>query len=149
MSSGRAMATLGPILPVILRPNPGAVRAMARPNGERVAMLIDTGAECTMVDDRTPRALGHEPDYFTLIVGATGEPETLPVYRMEMIVRMVDAAGISHDVAFRQTVVGLEPRPYRVAGFGLLGRDYLTRMRFAYDGLRGAFSLIRDEEPEG
>ena len=111
-------------------------------------MLIDTGAECTMVDDRTSRALGHEPDYYTQIVGATGEPESLPVYGMEMIVRMVDAADIAHDVTFRLAIVGLEPRPHRVAGFGLLGRDYLAGLRFAYDGPRGVFTLVADSRPE-
>lgn len=99
-----------------------------------------------MVDDRTPQALGHRPSHYTLIGGATGVPRSLPVYRMQMIVRLADADGLSHEVAFGQEIVGMEPRPHRGADFGLLGRDNLAYMRFVYDGPRGAFSLLLDGE---
>lgn len=149
MSSGRAMEALGPIIHVLLRPSPDVVRIPAQRTGERVAMLIDTGAECTLVDDRTPKALGYDPVSYTMIGGATGAPKSLPVYRMEMLVRMFDGGGRAHDVAIGQDVVGMEPRPHRRADFGLLGRDYLAKMRFIYDGPRGAFSLIRDRAQDG
>ena len=107
-------------------------------------MLIDTGAECTMVDDRTPRALGYTPAFYTTISGATGTPKSLPVYQMTMIVRMIDSNGTFHDLAVSQDIVGIDPRPHRGADFGLLGRDYLANMRLIYDGPRGAFSLTAD-----
>lgn len=138
------MAALGPLVHVIFRPSPTAVRASGLPTGERVAMLIDTGAVCTMVDDRTARRLGHEPDYFTLIGGAIGTPESRPVYQMEMMIRLRDAAGMPHDVSFRQEIVGLQTSPERGLGFGLIGRDALSSLRFVYDGPRGAFSLTQD-----
>ena len=111
-------------------------------------MLIDTGSACTMVDDRTAQGLGHEPAHYTAIEGATGRPVMRPVYRMEMIVRLLDEAGASHDVTFRQEIVGLQPRPLRGSAFGLIGRDCLARLRFAYDGPRGVFTLIADPRPE-
>ena len=147
MTSGGALAALGPILHVIIRPSPDAARSSDTPAGERVAMVIDTGSACSMVDNRTARALGHEPAYFTLIGGATGDPELRPVYRMEMVVRLLDWAGRSHDVGFRQEIVGLEPRPQRGAAFGLIGRDYLANMHFLYDGRRGSFTLLFDQDP--
>ena len=149
MSSGRAMAALGPLLHVVFRPNPEIRRQPRRRTGERVAMLIDPGAECTMVDDRTPKALGYKPDFYTTISGATGAPKSLPVYRMTMIVRMIDGDGMSHDVAFTQDIVGVDPRPHRGADFGLLGRDYLANMRLIYDGPRGLFSLVRVRPQDG
>lgn len=107
-------------------------------------MLIDTGAECTMVDDRTPRALGYTVAFYTTISGATGAPKSLPVYQMTMIVRMIDSNGTFRDLAVSQDIVGIDPRPHRGADFGLLGRDYLANMRLIYDGPRGAFSLTAD-----
>jgi hypothetical protein len=102
-----------------------------------------------MVDDRTARALGLKAVRLDLIGGATGQPESRPVYLTQMIVRLLDAAGRSFDVAFRQEIVGMEPRSQRGAGFGLIGRDYLANMRFMYDGPRGAFALIRDRALDG
>ncbi|HZM00526.1 MAG TPA: hypothetical protein VFD43_09775 [Planctomycetota bacterium] len=112
-------------------------------------MLVDTGAACTMVDDRTPVALGHKPVRLASIGGATGRPESRPVYLMELTLRFTDGAGTSHHVTMDQEVVGLEPQPQRAPGFGLLGRDCLARMRFIYDGPLGAFSLILAARPPG
>lgn len=97
---------------------------------------------------RRDRALGLKAIRLSLIGGATGVPEPRPVYLTRMVIRLTDAAGIPHDIAFRQEVVGLEPRPQRLASFGLLGRDCLAGMRFVYDGPSGAFALLRDGEPE-
>ena len=144
MSSGDAMLRLGPLIHVLFRPDPDARDPKSHPRAIRAAMVIDTGSACTMLDDRTPRSLGQSPSHYTLISGATGDPEKRPVYQMEMLVRFADAGGRARDVVSLQEVVGLQPIFQRDSQFGLLGRDYLARMRFVYDGPRGAFSLISD-----
>jgi len=144
MSSGDAMARLGPLIEVLFQRDPAARVRAHQPGSIRASMVIDTGSVCTMLDDRTPQALGHSPSHYTLISGATGAPEARPVYQMEMLVRFADASGKASDVVFPQEVVGLQPLFQRGSHFGLLGRDYLTPMRFVYDGPRGAFSLIMD-----
>jgi hypothetical protein len=149
MSSAGAMAALGPLLYVVFRPHRDLAPARNKRRGDRVAMLVDTGAACTMVDGRTARALGYEPVRLAHIGGSTGSPEPLPVYVMEMTIRFVDEDGRTHDVTTSLDVVGFDPRPQRGTAFGLLGRDCLARMRFVYDGPRGAFSLIADDPPSG
>ena len=141
MSSGEAMHRLGPLIHVLFRRDPDVSVPTDLPRAVRASMVIDTGSVCTMIDDRTPRILGHSPSHYTLISGATGDPETRPVYKMEMIVRL-SGDGESRDVTFRQEVVGLQPIFQREIHFGLLGRDYLASMQFLYDGPGGAFSLI-------
>src|SRR5688572_13633012 len=99
MASSQVLESHGPLIDVTVRPDsteaamPGASRAISS------TMLIDTGATCTMIDERRPRALGLTPTRKTWIGGITGLPVAHLVYRVVLILRMTDAAGRSHDIA--------------------------------------------------
>jgi hypothetical protein len=106
-------------------------------------MMIDTGAQITVVEDAVPKFLKLEPIRFQAIAGVTGDLEC-PIYRLEISIR-----SNHHDenrrIHFSADVFAIPPvaelaRPH----VGLLGRDFLQYARFDYDGPSGTYRLIDD-----
>jgi len=112
-------------------------------------MMVDTGAEITIVEDAVPKFLHLEPVRFQAIAGVTGDLDC-PVYRLEIAIGSNHHDGDRGDVEairFSADVVAVPPvaefaRPH----VGLLGRDFLQLVRFEYDGPSGTYRLI-DERP--
>jgi hypothetical protein len=113
-------------------------------------MMVDTGAEITIVEDAVPKFLNLQPIRFQAIAGVTGDLDC-PVYRLEIIIRSNDSGddrGIAGQIEFSADVIAVPPvaevaRPH----VGLLGRDFLQFVRFEYDGPSGTYRLI-DELPQ-
>ena len=147
--SSRSLEARGPLLAIVVQAGAPATPQSDEAENFTATMLIDTGADCTMLDERVLGALGVAAVRKTLIGGISGRPEARLVYRMDLLVRMLDEAGALHEIVTRQDIVGMHLRPEREAGFGLLGRDYLVGMRFVYDGPRGAFALLTERAERG
>ena len=108
-------------------------------------MMVDTGAEITIVEDTVPKYLNLLPIRFQAIAGVTGDLDC-PVYRLEIIIRS-NHHGAAGQIEFSADIVAVPPvaelaRPH----VGLLGRDFLQYVRFEYDGPSGMYRLI-DERP--
>ena len=107
-----------PVLPALLSA-PGGSR------GALLPMLLDTGADCTVVPLQVARALGLPAVGQLALRGVTGTAVQVPVF----------AASIR---------IGRSERIARVVGFGgeaILGRDVLATLVARLDGPRGSFRL--------
>jgi hypothetical protein len=80
----------GPLVDVSFTPHPSDIELLAseRTAWEPVAhrMMVDTGAEITIVEDTVPKYLNLPPIRFQAIAGVTGDLDC-PVYRLEIIIR--------------------------------------------------------------
>ena len=143
----------GPLVDVLFTPHPADIEILAR---EGIAwepiphrMMIDTGAEITIVEDAVPQFLHLEPIRFQVIAGVTGDLDC-PVYRLEIVISANchdGDHGAAEEIRFSADIVAVPPvaelaRPH----VGLLGRDFLQFVRFEYDGPSGMYRLI-DERP--
>ena len=138
----------GPLVEVLFAPHPADIELLAQegtpwqPIPHR--MMVDTGAEITVVEDAVPKFLNLEPIRFQAIAGVTGDLDC-PIYRLEIRIR-----SNHHDdghIQFSADVFAIPPvaelaRPH----VGLLGRDFLQFVRFEYDGPSGTYRLV-DEKP--
>jgi len=144
----------GPLVDVSFTPHPADIALLANEGTawEPIAhrMMVDTGAEITIVEDAVPKFLNLQPIRFQAIAGVTGDLDC-PVYRLEIIIRSNDPGddrGIAGQIEFSADVIAVPPvaevaRPH----VGLLGRDFLQFVRFEYDGPSGTYRLI-DERPQ-
>ncbi len=128
-------STLGPIVDVTIEPSSEAVAATGRPApaAVKVRMLLDTGAEQTLLDEDQIAGWGLVYVSMAFIAGVTG---TKPARKYDLNLRLsAPDAGSSKDcwpvgsvtVTSRPSFDGL---PY----VGLIGRDILDRAVFTYDG---------------
>lgn len=118
-----------------------AMRARGRaiPKPLEVAAMIDTGADCTLVDGSIPLQLGLLPTGQTLLCSLeTGqEVETLPVFDVD--VAFVMDGGTSTRITTRVASKSLgENLPYKA----LLGRDLLRLCTLVYNGPENEFELM-------
>ena len=95
-----------------------------------VNLLIDTGADQSVLDVDIVESLGSVAIRETEIAGVTSAPLTCPVHRVHLTL-----LGRTFEV---DAVV--LPRA-GVGDDGLLGRDVLQALRFVYDGHAGTFAL--------
>jgi len=113
-------------------------------------MMVDTGAEITIVEDAVPKFLHLEPIRFATIAGVTGDLDC-PIYRLEIAISSNHHDGddgTMEEIRFSADVVAVPPvmelaRPH----VGLLGRDFLQSVRFEYDGPSGTYRLIDERLP--
>lgn len=107
---------------------------------ERVRLIIDTGADMTVMSRRIIDRPGMVRTRVDGVLGATGAAVRAPVYRVHLA---IDMLGTTFDL----DVVAL----VRDEGEcdGLLGRDVLAHLRFVYDGPAGVFTLATPSEQEG
>jgi len=134
----------GPLVEVLFAPHPADVELLVnegtawQPIPHR--MMVDTGADLTIVEDPVPKFLHLEPIRFQAIAGVTGNLDC-PVYRLEIKIRStLDDGG---HIQFAADVVAIPPVPELARPHvGLLGRDFLQLVRFEYDGRSGMYRLI-------
>jgi len=141
------MVALGPLVQVTLGPHPDDAAATVAAGGTPKTMshylMVDTGAQATVVENVIAQALGLIPIRFTQIMGVSGKPEDYPVYRMSVTIGMVEnASGSTVQATFVTDVAGVASPPKPLTHIGLLGRDFLRYVRLVYDGPKGAFELV-------
>jgi hypothetical protein len=103
-----------------------------------VTLIIDSGADSTMLSSQLMRSLGIEPSSQTRVLtsGSRGVPEPCDVYDIEL--------EISNPMQVPWRIPALEvlARPLENQGTdGMLGRDVLKQGILHYDGPRGLFTL--------
>jgi len=114
-----------PVLPVRLAHPDGAGIGIVLP------LLVDTGADCTMIPLSTVRAL------------------RLPRVGVVQVEGVGGGGGQAAVHAVRLELPGLQQLA-RVVAFGdegLVGRDVLGDLRFTYDGRRGRLELVPSRRP--
>lgn len=137
---GDGLARVGPIVQVALRPS---LLVPGKPAAIITTMMIDTGADRTVVDVRVAEELGVAPHRFVSMVGVSQKPELCPEYRLTVVLAMSDdVTGVSIDVNFSANVVGMPAPNHKSAHYGLIGRDFLRHFRFTYDGPTGTFEIF-------
>lgn len=110
-------------------------------------MMVDTGAQLTVVEDAVPKFLHLVPIRFQAIAGVTGDLDC-PVYRLGITIGVSDRDGNRGEMRFEADIVAVPPVPDLARPHvGLLGRDFLQYVRFEYDGPNGAYSLIDERSP--
>lgn len=102
---------------------------------ERVRLMVDTGADVTIVSRRVADRLGLVRTRMDRVRGATGMAARAPVYRVHLA---IDLVATTFDVDVLALVREDDDCD------GLLGRDVLAHLRFIYDGPRGTFELMRE-----
>jgi len=136
----------GPRVDVVFSIHPADAQAYLEkgqaPPAVQGSLLIDTGAESTLVDDGIPTNLGLTPIRFQPIMFGDGRPQDRPVYRMSIMIAMEDDAGRPHKGSWVGDVVGMDAA--KQGHGGLMGRDFLRHFRFQYDGRAGTFELASD-----
>ncbi len=106
-------------------------------------LMVDTGAQCTCIEDAVAKGLGLIPIRFAQMMGVSGKAEEYPVYRMSITIGMSeDGTGAPGQAVFSADVVGTPSPPKPLTHVGLLGRDFLQHVKLVYDGPAGAFDLI-------
>lgn len=112
-------------------------------------MMVDTGAELTLVEEVVPDFLGLRPIRYQEIEGVGGRVDS-PVYRLQLAIHASDAARRDGWMTFSSDVVAMPSPPTDTARrphVGLIGRDFLRHIRFVYDGPSGSFELIDMNAP--
>jgi predicted aspartyl protease len=134
------LVNVGPLVQVQLSHHPAApppvpVAPLA------VWLMIDTGAQRTVIEKRLASQLGLTPIRFQQMVGVSQIPEMCPVYLMSVTLS-VGGDGQVLAITFSTEVIGMSSPPQPREHVGLLGRDFLRHMKLVYDGPRGSFELI-------
>lgn len=136
--------TLGPLVAVELAPHP-SVPSAGIVSPIPVKMMVDTGAQRTVIEKRLASQLGVAPIRFQQMVGVSQQPELCPVYVVSVTLRVGD--NLQHaEVTFVAEVIGMSSPPTPQEHVGLLGRDFLRHFRFTYDGPRGEFELVPEKQ---
>lgn len=142
----------GPLIQVKLQPSRPFADAIIANGGEvrsvSVKLMIDTGAQKTVIEDVIAQQLGLNPIRYELITGVSQVPHECPVYRVDINIAMSknpNVAGIKPPdggVIFSADIVGV-PSPNRSTEHkGLLGRDFLRYVKLIYNGPDGSFEVI-------
>ena len=98
-------------------------------------LLVDTGAEVTVIDEALAASLGTVAVRSMDICGVTStEPTSMPVHT---VIMSFPSLGLSRQ--FEIDVVVLPRAEDDVPG--LIGRDVLRHLRLTYDGPAGSFTL--------
>ncbi len=141
----------GPLVQVTFTPHPADIELLAQegtawqPVSHK--MMVDTGAQLTVVEDAVPKYLNLVPIRFQAIAGVTGDLDC-PVYRLGINIGVGRRDGDLGEMHFSADVVAVPPVPDLARPHvGLLGRDFLRYVRFEYDGPRGEYALVDDSAP--
>ncbi len=147
----RGLIEEGPLVQVTFTPHPLDIELLARegtawqPISHK--MMVDTGAQLTVVEDAVPQFLDLVPIRFQSIAGVTGDLDC-PVYRLGINIGVSDRDGNRGEMKFWADIVAVPPVPDLTRPHvGLLGRDFLQYVRFEYDGPQGTYSIIDERAP--
>lgn len=138
------LVQFGPLIEVVLSPHPIAaekiVAAGGKPISLRTKLMIDTGAQKTVVENVIAESLKIPPIRHVPMVGVSQKPEMCPLYMMSIGFLMGDGTN-TEALMFSSEVVGMNTPPSRTEHCGLLGRDFLAHFRLVYDGPSGMFEV--------
>lgn len=145
---GRAPAPVlvknGPLVGVTIGLHPtaaGVLTAQGKPlPSVQVVMMVDTGAERTVIERRIAEQVGLTYLRDTPMIGVSGKPEDCPVYLAQITIAVGDGERLG-AFQFNAEVIGMSSPPQPMPHVGLIGRDFLTYFQFTYDGLEGQFGL--------
>lgn len=114
-------------------------RSMTAPPAVAATLIIDTGADTTMINDQIARTLGLTPTGQTRVLtsGSKGVPETCDVYDIELTI--INRKGGPAWVLQPLEVLA-RPLPNQATD-GMLGRDVLALCLLTYDGPRKLFTI--------
>jgi len=136
------LVALGPLVSVTLAPSP-AMRLPGLPVPRtQVSMMIDTGAQSTVIEDRIAVAMGLTPTRQQSMVGVSGVPELCPVYPVVITIGFADGSGNTAAADFMCDAIGMNAPPHQTAHQGLIGRDFLKHFELHYNGPAGTFDVI-------
>lgn len=139
------LVAIGPLVDVVLMPSPEAIENIkstgAKPPIVSTKLMIDTGAEHTLVEDELIKSLGIKKHNHVSMTGVSQTSDMWPVYLMSIGLMLEDDNKRKEKVVFLDEVVGKPSPASRDEHYGLLGRDFLRHFRFVYDGLAGTFEL--------
>jgi hypothetical protein len=107
---------------------------------EKARLMIDTGAQKTVVDRAIPDRLGLNPIRFEQMVGVSHVPQFCPVYLMTLAMIVGDGQRKGW-VSFTTEMIGMDSPPQRTPHVGLLGRDFFRHVRIVYDGPGGCVDI--------
>lgn len=141
------LVAIGPLFEVRLEPHPAVAAgliASGRWPGPVVAkLMLDTGAETTVVEKRIAQGMGLTPVRFRPMVGVSQQPQMCPVYMMKIVLGVADEASKkTASIEYHSEVVGMDSPPTARAHVGLLGRDFLHGMHVIYNGPKGRVEII-------
>jgi hypothetical protein len=130
-STRALLVSVGPVIEVMLAPTKAAAQAFADAGKQikiiKARLMIDTGAQCTVIEDRIASELGLSPIRFRPIVGVSQKAELRPVY--PIIIRIaVEDKWNKGMIEFGTTVAGIESPQHQAGHVGLLGRDFLQHV---------------------
>jgi len=135
------LVNIGPLVNVIVKPMAGdAAEASETPEAE-LKMMIDTGAQTTVIDESIPRELNLRPIRYIPIIGVNGNPVQRPVYPMSVSILMADDQRQEAGITVTMEMVGAPIVNQGQQHRGLLGRDFLSHFIFEYVGPNGTFEL--------
>ena len=107
-----------------------------------IKMMIDTGAQITVIEDAIANQLGVRAARYSSVVGVSQQVQPCAIYRMIIALEMTDDAGKKRVVAVESEAAGVSSPAIPHQHVGLLGRDFLRDFRFIYEGDTGSFELI-------
>jgi len=136
----------GPLVMVDLLPHPAAQRALAaagRPaRPRRATMLVDTGAQGTMVEYHVAEALGVRAVRHEQVIGVSQKPEQCPVYPLQIEIALNHGPGGPRAWRCALDTFGMAASKMDSDLVGFLGRDFLAHFRLVYDGRGGTVELF-------
>jgi hypothetical protein len=103
-------------------------------------MMIDTGAQKTVIENQIPVQLGLTPTRFEYMVGVSNKAELCPVYPMELELGM-SGDGKTGFIRCATEVIGMSSPAQPFQHVGLIGRDFLHGVKLTYDGKSGTFEI--------
>lgn len=131
----------GPLVLVTLSPPLALSGQQSAP--PQAKLMVDTGAQCTVVEDVILQGLGLAPIGFRNIVGVSQVSQKCPVYLLNIGLEMAPMPNQGGGIMCTVTlpVVGMPSPSQPAEHVGLLGRDFLSHFIFAYDGPSGVFMI--------
>ena len=116
------------------------MKAGGVPISTKAKLMVDTGAQNTVIDEVLASTLGIQPVRHMQMVGVSQKPEMCPVYMMAITIGMSSGRDTA-EVTFATHVVGMKSMPQANQCQGLLGRDFLQHFLFHYNGPAGRFEI--------
>jgi hypothetical protein len=102
-------------------------------------LIIDTGADTTMINDQHMRALGLEPISQTRVMTSTSQGLSVPCDVYDISLEIINRTG--NPSWFIQPLAVLAKPLLNQATEGMVGRDVLSQGILVYDGPRNRFNL--------
>lgn len=150
----------GPLVQAFIGPRWATAKDFAeqRPEIQPVTLLVDTGADVTLVDLDVIERVGVPPSRFENICGLDRTISRHPMFFLRVAIAMADDQGRTKLAAMQNDVVGMS-RDQEAAVLdpgdapwvfenenhqGLLGRDFLQFCQLTYYGRRGVVELAID-----